>query len=287
MDEAVNKGYLLENFRLFHLKDRRAPAVEPHYHEFDKLVALFSGAVDYTVEGACYKMRPGGLLFVRHHAIHRPVIDPGSVYERCVLWIAPAYLQRLSPAGESLETCFDLSLERRSCLYRPSYERFERLRKQLLELETALTENDFGGEALSNACFVRLLVELNRMALRSRGETPQNGDRQIDDTLRYIHDHLSEPLSVDALAARCYLSRYYFMRRFKDATGCTVHGYIQQKRLTAAAERLDGGDGVQEAALGVGFSEYSSFLRAFRKAFGMTPSEYLRRKRGLKGDYTE
>ena len=58
MADAINKGYLLENFRLFHLRDRRAQKMAPHYHEFDKIVVLCAGAVDYTVEGVSYRMQP-------------------------------------------------------------------------------------------------------------------------------------------------------------------------------------------------------------------------------------
>lgn len=288
MTDAANKGYLLENYRIFHLKDQRAPDVQPHYHEFDKIVVLLSGAVEYTVEGYRYRMSPGDLLLVRHHDIHRPVIDSDSTYERIILWIDPAYLRQSAaqaclPESQSLENCFTLSSSRQSCLYRPKDSLFSKLKRLLSELETARHEDpsNFGGSLLSDALFVQLMVEINRLVLHDPGETPQNADRQIAEALRYIHGHLSEALSVDALASSCYLSRYYFMRRFKEATGCTVHSYILKKRLTAAAEQLNAGVGVQEAAHAAGFSEYSSFLRAFRKNFGMTPSEYQRRSHSL------
>ena len=283
----MNKGYLLENFRLFHLKDDRAPAVEPHYHEFDKVVTLFSGAVDYTVEGARYAMHPGDVLFVRHHDIHRPVIRPDSVYERAILWIAPEFLQRRETPGGSLQTCFDLASERHSCLYRPSRDAFDGIRALLLRLEAALQEDAFGSGLLADAYFLELLVTFNRMVLRDPGETPRDADERVGDALRYIHAHLSEPLRVDDLAAKCYLSRYYFMRRFREATGDTVHGYVLQKRLAAAAEKLDAGFPVAEAARSVGFSDYSAFLRAFKKTFDATPSEYLRRRNALDGEYLE
>ena len=71
MNEAVSKGYLHEDFRLFHLNDREAQTVEPHYHEFDKFVMVCAGNVEYTVEGVSNRMQAGDMLFVRHHDIHR------------------------------------------------------------------------------------------------------------------------------------------------------------------------------------------------------------------------
>jgi len=123
--------------------------------------------------------------------------------------------------------------------------------------------------------------------LEASPSAPRSIDPKIDEALRYINNNLSEELSVDALAGMCYLSRYYFMRRFKESTGYTVHNYISQKRLTAAAELLEGGAGVTEAAIKVGFSEYSSFLRSFKKVYGVTPSEYLLRRDELDSLYGE
>ena len=287
MTEAVNKGYLAENFRLFHLKDRRAQSVEPHYHEFDKLVLLFSGAVDYTIEGVCYRMQPGDLLFVRHHDIHRPVISPDAVYDRAVLWIRPEFLERCGIAGEPLEHCFEQAGGERSCLYRPAAETAQRLRRIMLELEHALSEEGFGKETLAHACFLRLMVECSRCALGEQPETPGDADPKIGEVLHHINTHLDGELSVENLAAMCYLSRYYFMRRFKESTGYTVHSYIRQKRLAAAVERMEDGMNVTDAALSVGFNEYSSFLRAFRQAYGVSPSDYLRQRTQMESNYRE
>ena len=169
--------------------------------------------------------------------------------------------------GAWLESCFDLASQRRSCLIRPAAEELARLKKTLSGLESALNDGEeFGASILVNSFFLQLMVELNRAVRRGGGETARSLDPKIDAALYYINTHLGEPMTVDTLAGMCYLSRFYFMRRFKDATGYTVHSYIQQKRLAAAAERLETGAGVTETAMELGFAEYTSFLRAFRKA---------------------
>jgi len=287
MSEAVNKGYLLENFRLFHLRDKRAQRVEPHYHEFDKLVFLISGAVDYSIEGVCYRMQPGDLLFVRHHDIHRPVISPDSVYERIVLWITPDFLERSSLPEEPLWRCFDETAARRRCLCRPGSDAALRLKRIALALEKALQDDAFGSRTMVDAYFRQLLVEAGRCAFSAQPNLPGDVDPKIDEVLRYINLHLAEPLSVERLAAICYLSRYYFMRRFKESTGYSVHGYVQQKRLAAAAELMEEGMSVTDTSLTVGFTDYSSFLRAFHKAYGASPREYLREKKRMDSDYRE
>ncbi|MBR4953228.1 MAG: helix-turn-helix domain-containing protein [Oscillospiraceae bacterium] len=287
MADAVNKGFLHENFRLFHLRDSLAHAVEPHYHSFDKIVAVWSGQVEYTVEGVCYSLGPGDILFVRHNDIHRPVISPEVAYERTVLWIAPEYLASLSTAQTGLEQCFEFASAQRNCLYRPEPETLRALRKNLQALEGAIKDTAFGSELLSVSLFMQLMVACNRLVLTGRPQGARSVDPKIEEALTYISLHLDQPLNVDTIAARCYMSRYHFMRRFKEATGYTVHGYVQQKRLLSVVEKLEEGTGVCQAAAECGFTEYSSFLRAFRKTFRLTPTDYLRAKHQLDSDFTE
>ena len=79
------RGYLHEDFRIFHLKDTCATRVGYHYHEFDKLVLLLSGSVTYFIEDVAHTLRPGDLLLVPHGKIHKPVIASGEPYERYVV----------------------------------------------------------------------------------------------------------------------------------------------------------------------------------------------------------
>ena len=96
----------------------------------------------------------------------------------------------------------------------------------------------------------------------------------MEEVTHYIREHLQEQLSIDRLAGTFYLSRYYLMHRFKAAYGCTVHQYIQQKRLQTAAEMIRQGVPVLKAAEEAGFGDYSVFLRAFRAAYGKSPREW-------------
>ena len=79
---------------------------------------------------------------------------------------------------------------------------------------------------------------------------------------------------MEGLARRFFISRYYLMHRFKEVTGYTVHQYITQKRVLRAGELIRSGAPVMKAAEEAGFREYSSFLRAFRSTFHMSPREF-------------
>ena len=69
--EVGSRGYLTEEFRLFHLRDQKQLQLDYHYHPFDKIVIPLSGQVTYLVEGCTYYLRPWDILLVGRGEIHR------------------------------------------------------------------------------------------------------------------------------------------------------------------------------------------------------------------------
>ena len=276
--EVGKRGYLHEDFRLFHLKDTRAQKVDYHYHEFDKLILLLGGKVSYVVEGVTYFLQPWDVLLVQHTMIHRPIIDPSEPYERVVIWLGREWLERRSDPGEALDTCFDTTRERGFHLLRFDAERRLHYMQRIQQLEEALRDRSFGAARMADTLCQQMLIDVNRDVLRSRTAQEERDSYRVDpkmeEVLRYIAAHLEEPLSVDLLAREFYLSRYYLMHRFKAVTGYTVHQYISQKRLLRAGELIRAGVPVMKAAEQAGFEEYSTFLRAFRGTFHMSPREF-------------
>ena len=276
--EVGKRGYLHEDFRLFHLKDTRAQKVDYHYHEFDKLILLLGGKVSYVVEGVTYFLQPWDVLLVQHNMIHRPVIDPSEPYERVVIWLGREWLRSRSDPGEELDTCFETARQRGFHLLRFGAERRLQYMQLIQQLEQSLHSGEFGASRMADTLCQQLLIAVNRDILRDRTAQEQRDsyrvDPKMDEVRHYIAEHLTEALSVDILAGKFYLSRYYLMHRFKAVTGYTVHQYISQKRLLRAGELIRSGVPVMKAAEQAGFSEYSTFLRAFQNTFHMSPREF-------------
>lgn len=276
--EVGKRGYLKEDFRLFHLKDSRAQKLDYHYHEFDKLILLLNGRVTYVVEGVTYFLRPWDLLLVQHDMIHKPTIDPAEPYERVVIWLGREWLASRSDSGEALDSCFDIAREQGFHLLRFDGERRLQYMQLIQRLEESLRSAEFGAARMADTLCQQLLIGVNRDILKSRTAQEETDsyrrDPKMEEILRYIAGHLEEDLTVDALAKRFFLSRYYLMHRFKDVTGYTVHQYVSQKRLLRAGELIRRGVPVMKAAEQAGFTEYSTFLRAFRNTFHMSPKDF-------------
>ena len=65
------------------------------------------------------------------------------------------------------------------------------------------------------------------------------------------------------------------MRKFKEETGYTVHNYIISKRLLLARTKISEGTPILKASQLSGFSDYTTFSRAYKKQFGTAPSQTI------------
>jgi len=266
------RGYLRENYRLFHLTDAIPRQMDWHYHTFHKIVMFLSEGASYGIEGRSYPLESGDLVLVRSGCIHRPEVTPGTPYERLILYISPDFLRRSSTPGCDLETCFRLAQEEFRFVVRPAG-RSRDYTRLLLELGKACEEPGFGRELLSDALFFQFLIALSRgMTSRSLAYAPSGaGDEKVTAILQYLAQHLTEDVSIDDLAARFYISKYHMMRRFKEETGHTIHSYLTGKRLMLAREKIAAGTPAAEACYQSGFGDYSAFARAYRKLFSASP----------------
>ena len=117
-----------------------------------------------------------------------------------------------------------------------------------------------------------LLCEAVSLLSISSGEpTEYNQDELGARVARYLNRNIDKNISLDKLAGRFFVSKYYLCRAFKKYSGTSVHSYINRKRILYAKQLIDAGETASVVAYKVGYGDYSAFYRAYKNIIGKSP----------------
>ena len=278
MKDINNKvGYLNDNFKIFHIRDKKDIKFEYHHHDFSKIVILIDGDLTYYIEGKAYILKPWDILFVNKNEIHKPVVNPDKYYERIVIWLNPDFMAKYAQGNNDLLKCFEVAIKNNYNLLRLNMKSIEVIKNLIQDIQSCNNSNEFGSEILKESLFVQLMVLMNRLFLNSdknRDIEDIQYDKTIEGVLNYINSNLENDLSIDTIASEFFISKYYLMRKFKNPIGSSIHNYVVQKRLILARSLISEGLSMSSVCSRCGFNDYSSFVRAFKKVYGVSPSNY-------------
>jgi AraC family transcriptional regulator len=133
-------------------------------------------------------------------------------------------------------------------------------------------------EVLQQALLVHVLRNYAEL-----GAPPSMGSlsaSRLRPVYEYVEAHLDAELRLAELAALAHLSPYHFARAFKQATSQSVHQYVVGRRLAAGRRLLETTTlSISDIARQVGFADHSHFGRAFKRAYGISPSSVARGRR--------
>jgi transcriptional regulator GlxA family with amidase domain len=152
-----------------------------------------------------------------------------------------------------------------------------------IDLSLSLIEEDYGPR-VAMAVARQLVVYLKRPGGQEQYSEPLQFQTQsisrLSDLATWIVSHLSEDLSVEALAGKACLCARHFSRRFKAEFCCTPGDFVERLRLDESRRRLCSTDtSIENVALSLGFKSADAFRRAFERRLQISPSDYRRRFR--------
>lgn len=148
-----------------------------------------------------------------------------------------------------------------------------KLAEKITRLAAELNSNRPGRNFLSMAIFMEIIAELCRST--EAAEKPVVSEFLIGDAIRYMHDHLDEPIEINELPRVVSMSRRNFFRHFRTTTGSTPREYLRDLRMHRALDLLRRTDlSVTEVALKSGFCDGNYLCRLFREMLDMTPRRF-------------
>lgn len=262
-EKDETKIFNANNFYFSHSVTQRPEAKDyyRHSHTRYELYVFFDGEADFILENHLFRMEPNNVILVpplTYHYVDLKV--SGKPYDRLII---------------NFDT--NLIFPELQAFLKSGVESFHFNAKKHLGILHD-TENKFKDYHANDAA---LLVQLfvNRLFLDFKYTTGSDrGKKIINPTvtqiLKYINEHIYEHLSLKKIAEALYLNPNYLSHIFPLYMKIGLMDYIKQKKINIAHELIrTENDTPTSAARKLGFEDYSTFYRLYKKYFRTIPSD--------------
>lgn len=272
-----SRQYMLSrDFELYYYNDRDLKKVDFHSHDYYEFYFFLEGNVSIRIGKEQFELKFGDVVVIPPGYVHQAVIRNTELpYRRFVFWISREFFLHLLSLSGDYGYLMKYVQENQKFVFHNDRVVFNGIQSRILSLLEELHSDHFAREARISLSVSDLILHLNRVAYEKTHAEPGREEQSLYlRVLGYIEQHVEEELSLDSLAGTFFVSKYHIAHMFKDNLGISVHQYILKKRLDLCRTAILGGENITDAHLRCGFQDYSSFYRAFKKEYGLSPREF-------------
>lgn len=243
---------------------------EAHTHEYMELFYIIGGTGLFLIDNQEHPVTVNDIIIINPEVSHAEVNINSQSLEYIVLGIEGIQLAAGKYSGKNFCILDHYeSTEISGCLW-----------NILREMEQKHT----GFEEVCQACMEMLVIRLMRSIDLSVSADSQSaaGNKPCAAVKRYIDQHFKEALSLEQLAAKAHMNKYYLAHTFKEEYGVSPINYMISRRIVESKYLLTETDlSLSQIAQLLGFSSPSYFSQAFRRSQGVSPMDYRKNTRGL------
>ncbi|MBR4456987.1 MAG: AraC family transcriptional regulator [Solobacterium sp.] len=265
-----------QDFEIYYYSDVNFQSVGRHSHDYYEFYIFIDGDVSMELRDQKIPLKTGDIVLVPPGVVHRGVVhSPEKPYRRFVFWISKEYCQRLSEESVDYIWLMQEAAVNHRYVYRLRESDFHTIQAKVIRLLEETNTDRYGKDAMISLSVNDLILTLNRRVYETEHQSHNREEQDLfAKILSYINSHISESLALEDISEAFYLSRYYISHLFKENLGISIHQYIIKKRLEFIAGAIINEANITDACTEYGFNDYSSFYRAFRKEYGISPNEY-------------
>lgn len=276
--DFISRQYMIsKDFEIYYYSDKNFSNVNPHTHDYYEFYFFLGGNVSLTVDDTRWHLTFGDMIIIPPHTKHYlTVLDRQESYQRFIFWMSQSYCDKLTKQSKNYEYVFKHISSIHKYIYHLDIFNFNQLQTKMIQLIEECHTNRFGKDEKITLCVNDLILSINRTIFETENPHHEKEKQSLyQNIVDYIEQHINEPLSLDQLSASFFVNKYHISHIFKAQTGLSVHQYILKKRLYICKSALVSGTKISTAYLQCGFNDYSSFFKAFKKEFGLSPKEYV------------
>ncbi|WP_033795928.1 GH39 family glycosyl hydrolase [Bacillus pseudomycoides] len=243
--------------------------VPSHWHNSVEIIFVLRGTVEVRLSHEKRTLSEGDVLLINQCHVHEVIgLDRNII---ATFLIPFSYLkEKIARADEISFDCYSGDKERRHAL--------DLVRRLLAEMVQLMYQK---GDAYEIDMQIRMLEVLSILLKQFKVSASAGimNEKYMERMLRiitYIEDHYKEPITLQAIAEREFLSIPYLSKFFSDNIGLNFQSYLTSIRLKYTVEELlhNGEIPIADIALKHGFPNAKSFYTAFKARYNVTPSEY-------------
>lgn len=262
-------------FEIYHsINTNPQPSIYQSHH-FYEIYFLLQGSIRVIVDELDLNPVLGETLIYPPNCMHRITHTDSTVpYERFYIYLSKEYLSAVSTADYSFIQELEQLTAGGRCFFRPGEEAVRELTEKADEIIEAARDTS-PAAVLANRCRMTMyLIRLLGLLKESIASTEDSASSRMNELIRYINQNAAQPLSLDQLEEVFGISKYVLLHEFKDYTGMSIYQYILTRRVILAQQLIQQGAKPNQACEQSGFSDYTSFYRAFKARTGKSPNQY-------------
>lgn len=250
----------------------------PHWHERVEIVYVLGDELNIGLNNSVYTLHNRDILIINMGEVHYFLMQPQKC-DRIIIQFDLSLFEEIASnisgrrLTEPLITCDTTGGGKIS----PVHEYFER---NILGINNEIKSRDAGFEFFIAARLCELAAGMIRY-IPNEKICPADKNKQIkklellEKVTKYIDKNLHREINLSEVAKHVNFSKYHFTRFFKDTTGMTFWKYLNNYKVSKAANRLiNSSDSILEIAFDSGFNSIKTFNRVFKQVRGCSPSVF-------------
>ena len=264
-----------------HLEFRQDTVFPPYYPLDARLFYVSSGEGRIDIGDSVLTMPAGSLLFINAGCTYR-LLPCSAVYIAVNFDFTCEHSAQEKPVPPiNLSTTAPIApIEKHTFPDAPFFnsvcfiDEIPSLQGKLLQLEQEFTQKLPYYRQETSAILLSVLTALAR---RTELRFSEDNRFDINQIIKYIQQHSSEPLDNQTLAACFHFHPNYLSAQFKRSTGKPLHRFVLETRILNAVSLMESGNSsISKIAALTGFSDTNYFTRYFKQIIGTTPGKYIR-----------